>query len=155
VKTYNPCTPRCFKYTIFHRNYNFGNIFTKQSFSPPIDLEHDRILAAYRQAGALNADPRNRGLLVRDYLVGDLTGSASGGITSTSATLGAVLLKDRECSQFIYSLMLLAAAAISTLLNISPITTLSRLAVGDHYTSGWEVVMLAGILSGFICFYRK
>ena len=77
------------------------------------------------------------------------------GITSTSATLGAVLLKDRERSQFIYSLTLLAAAAISTLLNISPITTLSRLAIGDHYTSGWEVVMLAGVLAGLYLLLSK
>lgn len=70
------------------------------------------------------------------------------GITSTSAAFGAVLLKDRERSQFIYSLMLLAAAAISTLLNISPITTLSRLAIGDAYTGGWNVAIFAAILAG-------
>lgn len=68
------------------------------------------------------------------------------GITSTSASLGAVLLKDRERSQFIYSLMLLAAASISTLLNVSPITTMSRLAVGDAYTSGWNVAVFAAFL---------
>ncbi|MGB7876782.1 MAG: ABC transporter permease, partial [Anaerolineales bacterium] len=44
------------------------------------------------------------------------------GITSTVAALGAVLLQDRERSQFIYSLMLLAGVAISILLNLSPIT---------------------------------
>jgi ABC-type Na+ efflux pump permease subunit len=70
------------------------------------------------------------------------------GITSTSAALGAVLLKDRERSQFIYSLMLLAGAALSTLLNISPITTLSRLAIGDYYTSGWNVAVFAVFLAG-------
>lgn len=70
------------------------------------------------------------------------------GITSTSAALGAVLLKDRERSQFIYSLILLAAAAISTLLNLSPITTLSRLAIGDAYTSGWNVAVFAAVLAG-------
>src|SRR6185369_3503752 len=40
------------------------------------------------------------------------------GITSTCAMLGAVFLKDRERSQFIYSLILLAATGIGTLLNI-------------------------------------
>jgi ABC-type Na+ efflux pump permease subunit len=69
------------------------------------------------------------------------------GITSTSAALGAVLLKDRERSQFIYSLILLAGAAISTLLDVSPIKTLSRLAIGDHYTSGWDVVAFAVFLA--------
>ena len=70
------------------------------------------------------------------------------GITSVSAMLGAVLLKDRERSQFIYSLSLLAAAAISTLLNVSPITTLSRLAIGDAYTGGWNVAVFAVFLVG-------
>jgi ABC-2 type transport system permease protein len=70
------------------------------------------------------------------------------GITSTSAALGAVLLKDRERSQFIYSLMLLAAAAISTLLDVSPLKTLSRLAIGDYYTGGWNVVLFAAFLAG-------
>jgi ABC-type Na+ efflux pump permease subunit len=70
------------------------------------------------------------------------------GITSTSAVLGAVLLKDRERSQFIYSLSLLAATSISTLLNASPITTLSRLAIGDAYTGGWSVAIFAIFLAG-------
>ena len=70
------------------------------------------------------------------------------GMTSTSAALSGVLLKDRERSQFIYSLILLVAAAISTLLNISPITTLSRLAIGDAYTSGWDVMLFAAVLAG-------
>jgi len=70
------------------------------------------------------------------------------GITSTSAALGAVLLKDRERSPFIYALMLLAAVAVSSLLNISPIVTLSRLAIGDHFISGWTVVLFAIFLSG-------
>lgn len=77
------------------------------------------------------------------------------GLTSTAAALGAVLLKDRERSQFIYSLMLLAAAAISTLLNLSPITTLSRLAIGDAYTSGWNVAVFAAFLAGLYLLLSK
>ncbi len=70
------------------------------------------------------------------------------GITSTSAALGAVLLKDRERSQFIYALMLLSAVAMTSLLNLSPILTLSRLAVGDHFVSGWNVLPFAIALVG-------
>lgn len=77
------------------------------------------------------------------------------GITSTSAALSAVLLKDRERSQFIYSLMLLTAAAISTLLNLSPIVTLSRLALGDAYTSGWNVAIFAMCLAGLYLVLSK
>ncbi|MDK1081981.1 MAG: ABC transporter permease [Anaerolineae bacterium] len=77
------------------------------------------------------------------------------GITSTSGTLAAVLLKDRERSQFIYSLALLAAAAISTLLNVSPITTLSRLAIGDYYTNGWHVMVFGAFLAGLYLLLLK
>lgn len=70
------------------------------------------------------------------------------GITSTSAAVGAAFLQDRERSQFIYSLLLLAGVGISTLVNISPITTLSRLAVGDAYTSGLNVMAFAVVFIG-------
>ena len=70
------------------------------------------------------------------------------GITSTAAALGAILLRDRERSQFIYALMLLAGMAISNLLHFSPITTLSRLAIGDAYISGWNVALFAIVFGG-------
>jgi len=77
------------------------------------------------------------------------------GITSTIAMLGALLLKDRERSQFIYSLILMAVVALSTLLDLSPIKTLSRLAIGDYYTSGWNVLFFAGILIGLFLLLLK
>jgi ABC-type Na+ efflux pump permease subunit len=77
------------------------------------------------------------------------------GITSMSAALAAVLLQDRERSQFIYALMLLTAIAISNLFNASPITVLSRLAIGDYYTSGWAVAAFAVFLAGLYLLLRK
>jgi ABC-2 type transport system permease protein len=77
------------------------------------------------------------------------------GITSTSSALSAVLLKDRERSQFIYSLILLASAAISTLLDVSPITTMSRLAIGDAYTSGWNIIIFVVFLGGLSLLLSK
>jgi ABC-type multidrug transport system permease subunit len=70
------------------------------------------------------------------------------GITTTGAALGAVILRDRERSQFVYSLLLLAAAALSTLLDLSPIKTISCLAIGDPFTSGWNVAIFALFLAG-------
>lgn len=70
------------------------------------------------------------------------------GITSTSAMLAGVFLKDRERSQFIYSLMLLVATGAGTLLDISPVKTISRLGIGDPYTSGWNVMVFAVLLLG-------
>jgi len=77
------------------------------------------------------------------------------GITSTSAALGAALLRDRERSQFVYSLILLTAIAISTLLDLSPIETVSRLAIGDYYTSGWNVAVFAVFLAGLYLLLLK
>ena len=70
------------------------------------------------------------------------------GITATSAALCAILFKDRERSQFVYALILLAGVALSNLLNLSPIVTMSRLAIGDHFISGWSVAWFAVFLSG-------
>ena len=77
------------------------------------------------------------------------------GITATFAALGAVLLKDRERSQFIYALVLLSGLAISSLLNVSPIITLSRLAIGDHFASGWSVLLFGIFLAGLYLLLRK
>ena len=77
------------------------------------------------------------------------------GITATFAALGAVMLRDRERSQFIYTLVLLSALAISSLLNISPIITLSRLAIGDHFASGWNVLLFGVFLAGLYLLLRR
>lgn len=77
------------------------------------------------------------------------------GITSISAALGAILFQDRERSQFIYALILLTSIAISNFLNVSPITTLSRLAIGDYYTNGWSVIGFAIFLAGLYLLLRK
>ena len=77
------------------------------------------------------------------------------GITATFAALGAVLLKDRERSQFLYALVLLAGLAFSSLLHISPIITLSRLAIGDQFIGGWIVVSFGSFLAGLYLLLRK
>ena len=68
------------------------------------------------------------------------------GLTSTAAATAAAFLRDRERSQFVYSLALMSAVTISTLLDISPIKTISRLAVGDYFTSGWNVLIFGAAL---------
>jgi ABC-type Na+ efflux pump permease subunit len=70
------------------------------------------------------------------------------GITTTGAALGAVILRDRERSQFVYSLLLLAVTALSTLVDLSPIKTIARLAIGDPFTNGWNVAIFALFLAG-------
>jgi ABC-type Na+ efflux pump permease subunit len=95
------------------------------------------------------------GIVIQNTLWIFLLALIVAGITSISAALGAVLLRDRERSQFIYALMLLTAIALSNLLNVSPITTLSRLAIGDYYTSGWMVITFAVFLAGLYLLLQK
>jgi len=65
------------------------------------------------------------------------------GILSTLAGLVVVFLKDRERSQFVFSLVLLVAAGGSYFVDLSPLKIISRLAVNDFYTSGWQVSLFA------------
>jgi ABC-type Na+ efflux pump permease subunit len=67
-------------------------------------------------------------------------------LTASFAAFGTVFFKDRERSQFVYSLALLAVTALGSLFNLSPITVMSRLAVGDPYTNGWNVAVFAALL---------
>ena len=77
------------------------------------------------------------------------------GITATGAALVAVLFRDRERAQFVYSLVLLAAIAIVTLLGLSPIQSLSRLAIGDYYTGGLNVLLFALFLAALWLLLHK
>ncbi|MEA4906970.1 MAG: ABC transporter permease [Anaerolineaceae bacterium] len=71
-------------------------------------------------------------------------------VTAGMVTLGSavvtVLLRDRERSQFVFSLALLVLASASFFTDLSPIKMLARLATGDYYTGGQDVlVLLCGV----------
>jgi hypothetical protein len=51
--------------------------------------------------------------------------------------------------------MLLAGMAMSNLLKLSPIVTLSRLAIGDHFICGWNVALFAIFLAGLSMLLSK
>jgi ABC-2 type transport system permease protein len=72
------------------------------------------------------------------------------GILAASGGLVAAVFKDRERSQFVFSLFLLAAAGASYLLDLSPIQVIARLAVGDLATNGWDVALFGGVLAGVV-----
>jgi ABC-2 type transport system permease protein len=70
------------------------------------------------------------------------------GILSVGAGLVAALFRDRERSQFVFSLVLLAAAGLSYLVDLSPVQIVARLAVGDYATNGWDVALFGLALAG-------
>jgi len=113
------------------------------------------VILAVAQCGLWLGLLKLNGIVIQNTIWVFLLALIVSGITSVSAALGAVLLRDRERSQFIYALMLLTAIALSNLLNVSPITILSRLAIGDYYTNGWTVTMFAVFLAGLYLPLRK
>jgi ABC-2 type transport system permease protein len=71
-------------------------------------------------------------------------------VTAAIITVGsafiAVYFKDRERSQFVYSLFILLSAGISYFLDLSPITVVTRLSTGDYYTGAADVAVYAVLL---------
>ena len=61
----------------------------------------------------------------------------------------ATFLRDRERSQFIYSLFILFAVGVSTMIDIAPVQLLTRLATGDYYTGIFDVAKYAALLLVF------
>ncbi len=113
------------------------------------------VILAVAQCGLWLVLLKLNGIVIQNTIWVFLLATIVSGITSLAAALGAVLLQDRERSQFIYALMLLTAIAVSNLLNASPIITLSRLAIGDYYTNGWAVAAFALFLPGLYLLLRK
>ncbi len=76
---------------------------------------------------------------------------AMGGLlAATFATLAAfvaVSFKNREQAQFVYALALMGLVGASFLAGVSPLTTISRLAIGDIYTGAGNVLAFGGVLA--------
>lgn len=113
------------------------------------------VILAAAQCGIWLGLLKLNGIVINNVIWVFLLALIVSGIISLSSALGAVLLRDRERSQFMYALMLLTTIAVSNLLNVSPITILSRLAIGDFYTNGWTVAMFAVFLAVLFLLLRK
>jgi ABC-2 type transport system permease protein len=87
------------------------------------------------------------GIEIHNRLLVLLLAIITAGIVTVLAATTAVALRDRERSQFVFSLVLLAVTSASYLLNFSPIQTISRLAIGDYYTGPLQVLAFAGVLA--------
>ena len=76
-------------------------------------------------------------------------------ITSVGAALVAVIFRDRERSQFVYSLFLLVAASVSYMFDLSPIKKISRLAIGDYYTGLPDVLIFVVFLAALLLVFTR
>ena len=77
-----------------------------------------------------------------------LMGVVVSGILAVGGGLVAAVFRDRERSQFVFSLSLLSAAGLSYLIHLSPVQVIARLAVGDYATTGWTVAIFGVFLAG-------
>jgi ABC-type Na+ efflux pump permease subunit len=60
---------------------------------------------------------------------------------SLTAALLSMLFRDRERSQFIYSIVVVIAVGVSFFLDPSPFGMIARLATGDHYLNTGHVML--------------
>ncbi len=76
---------------------------------------------------------------------------AMGGILAAMlgamAAFVAVVFRNREQAQFVYALLLMGGLGLSYLFGISPLTTISRLAIGDAYTDARNVLFFGAVLA--------
>lgn len=79
------------------------------------------------------------------FLLATLIAAMNIVISASTATF----LRDRERSQFIYSLFILFAVGVSTLIDVAPVQLLTRLATGDYYTGIFDLAKYAALLLVF------
>ena len=72
------------------------------------------------------------------------------GIIAVTCAFVTLVFKDRERSQFVYALFILVAASVSYLVDLSPIKTITRLAIGDVFTGAANVAVFAGVFGVMI-----
>lgn len=77
-------------------------------------------------------------------------GGVLAGMFASMAAFVAVVFKNREQAQIVYALSLMGMIALGYLVGASPLTTISRLAIGDAYTGAGNVLLFAGILGAML-----
>ncbi len=104
------------------------------------------VLLAGAQATLWAALLRFNGIDIQNVGLVLLLSTLSAAIIATGSAFIAVYLKDRERSQFLYSILVLLSASLSYLFDLSPIALVTRLATGDYYTGAAQVALYAGLL---------
>ena len=102
---------------------------------------------------------RFNGIAVQNLGLVLLLATVVAAINAVGAAFIATYFKDRERSQFMYSLFILMAASTSYFLDASPITLMTRLATGDYYTGILDVatyaILLLALLATFFYTAKK
>jgi ABC-2 type transport system permease protein len=75
-----------------------------------------------------------------------LLAGVSAALVAVGSAFIAVYFKDRERSQFVYSLFILLVVSLSYFFDFSPIALVTRLATGDYYAGFADVAVYGGVL---------
>ncbi len=89
---------------------------------------------------------RFNGIVIQNLGLVLLLAIMSAALIAVSAAFIAVYLKDRERSQFIYSLFILLVTSLSYFFDASPIALTTRLSTGDYYAGFGDVAVYAVLL---------
>lgn len=90
------------------------------------------------------------GIAIRNPALVLLMATVSASIIGVFSTFIALYFKDRERSQFTYSLFFLFSTSAGYILDISPITVITRLATGDYYTGFPDIAVYGLALAGLL-----
>lgn len=112
------------------------------------------LLAMLQSAAWLGLLSLNRISIQNAVLVLVLAGLMAALSAFSSASV-VCMFKDRERSQFVFSLGLLFAAGVSTVLSISPNQVISRLAIGDVFVGWPNLLVYLALLAGLALVLHK
>lgn len=93
---------------------------------------------------------RANGIIIHNPALVVLMAIVSASIIGTLSTFIVLYFKDRERSHFVYSLFFLFSTSAGYMLDISPITVITRLATGDYYTGWANIAVYALALAGLL-----
>ena len=99
------------------------------------------------------------GILIRNLVLVLLMATLNAAIIGVTSVFIVLYFKDRERSQFTYSLFILLSTSLGYAFDVSPVTVITRLATGDYYTGISDVavygLVLLGLLAGLFSLNKK
>lgn len=113
------------------------------------------ILIATMQCAAWLVLLRLNRIIIQNFVWVLVLAAIVAGIITVSSALVAVWFQDRERSQFVYALFIIVATSLTYWLDTSPIKVMARLAIGDYYTSGIDLIGFAAFLAVLVLVFLR
>jgi len=93
---------------------------------------------------------RVNGILIHKLALVLLMATLNAAIIGVASVFIVLYFKDRERSQFTYSLFILLSTSLGYVFDVSPITVITRLATGDYYTGLSDVAVYGLVWLGLL-----